>query len=208
MNTPSRTVRLGLAAVLGVVALTGAWQLVQASDHQDTADVELNPTQDLTDFYAFPTTAGRIALVLNSHPFITPAEAASSSFDPNLLYQIKIDNTGDALEDLVLQVTFTGTGANQKVFVRGPFAPTVRGAMQNVVSSMEPAVTGTINTTLGSTSVSFFSPPSSVTLISLTSPTSSTGEACVEAVCASTELDAKTNAETMICRTFIGGVLS
>ena len=152
MHTPSRTVRLGLAAVLGVVALTGAWQLVQASDHQDTADVELNPTQDLTDFYAFPTTAGRIALVLNSHPFITPAEAASSSFDPNLLYQIKIDNTGDALEDLVLQVTFTGTGANQKVFVRGPFAPTVRGAMQNVVSSMEPAVTGTINTTLGSTS--------------------------------------------------------
>lgn len=150
MFTSSRSARVGLAAVLAIAAATGAWQLAEASDHQDTADVELNPTQDMTDFYAFPTTTGRMALVLNSHPFISPARAASGSFDPNLLYQIKVDNTGDALEDLVFQITFTGSGASQQVQVRGPFAPTVRGAMQNVVSPTAPALTGAINTVLGS----------------------------------------------------------
>jgi hypothetical protein len=150
MVTTSRSARVGLAAVLAIAAATGAWQLAEASDHQDTADVELNPTQDMTDFYAFPTTNGRIALVLNSHPFISPSRAASGSFDPNLLYQIKVDNTGDALEDLVFQITFTGSGASQQVQVRGPLMPTVRGAMQNVVSPTAPSVSGAINTVLGS----------------------------------------------------------
>lgn len=150
MFTLSRSMRLGLAAAVGVGALLGARQLAQASDHQDTADVELNPTQDMTDFYAFPTSAGRIALVLNSQPFISPAAVPTASFDQNLLYQIKVDNTGDAVEDLVFQVTFVGTGASQRVEVRGPFAPTVTGAMHNVASTATPVVSGAINTILGS----------------------------------------------------------
>lgn len=150
MPTLSRPARLGLAAALVIAAVTGGRQLVQASDHQDTADVELNPTQDMTDFYAFPTTNGRIALILNSHPFISPADVATASFDRNLLYQIKVDNSGDGVEDLVFQVTFTGSGPTQQVQVRGPLAPSVRGSMQNVVSPMAPVVTGNINTILGS----------------------------------------------------------
>lgn len=150
MHPFSRPARFGLAVALGVGAVIGARQLLVASDHQDTADVELNPSQDMTDFYAFPTSNGRIALVLNSNPFISPAAAATASFDKNLLYQIKVDNTGDAQEDLVLQVTFRGTGSNQTVDVRGPFAPPVRGAMGNQLSSATPAVTGPINTILGS----------------------------------------------------------
>ena len=146
----TRSARLGLAAALGVAGLLGARHLAQASDHQDTADVELNPSQDMTDFYAFPGAAsGRIAMVLNSHPFITPAATATTSFDPNLLYQIKVDNTGDAIEDKVFQITFTGTGSSQQVQVRGPFTPTVTGAMGNVASTDAPVVTGSINTILG-----------------------------------------------------------
>ena len=147
-----RSARLGLAVAVGIAALMGARQIAVASDHQDTADVELNPKQDMTDFYAFPTTAGRIALVLNSQPFISPAAVATASFDKNLLYQIKVDNSGDAMEDLVFQVTFKGTGAAQTVEVRGPLAPVVKGAMQNVLSATEPVVKGTINTVLGTTS--------------------------------------------------------
>ena len=152
MLSLSRPARFGLAVALGIGAVLGARQLVVASDHQDTADVELNPSQDMTDFYAFPTSNGRIALVLNSYPFISPAAAASASFDKNLLYQIKVDNTGDAQEDLVLQVTFRGTGSTQTVDVRGPFAPTVRGAMGNTLSNAPPVVSGRINTILGSSS--------------------------------------------------------
>ena len=151
MNPSRRSARLGLALAVGIAGILGARQIARASDHQDTADVELNPSQDLTDFYAFPgATADRMVLVLNSWPVITPAQAGTITFDPNLLYQIKVDNTGDAIEDKVIQVTFTGTGASQQIQVRGPFTPTVTGAMRNVVGTDAPVISGPINTTLGS----------------------------------------------------------
>lgn len=148
--------RMWAAAIAVIVTASGV--LVKrslASDHQDTADVELNPSMDMTDVYAFPgTTSDRIALVLDSWALLTPAEAAPgvTSFDDNLLYQFKIDNTGDANEDLVIQVTFHGTGANQTVEVRGPMAPPVVGAMRNTVSSSTPTVTGKVAMVLGSAS--------------------------------------------------------
>jgi hypothetical protein len=146
----------GRAAAAGLVVLAGAAALVRValgSDHQDTPLVELNPTQDMTDVYAFPGSApGRIALVLNSRAFLTPAQTAGASFDNSLLYQFKVDNNGDAKEDKVIQVTFNGTGANQTVEVRGPIAAPVQGAMGNKVSTDAPAVSGQINTMLGSAS--------------------------------------------------------
>ena len=153
MNRIPRLSRLGLAVALGIAGVLGARHLAHASDHQDTADVELNPSQDLTDFYAFPgATSDRIALVLNSWPVITPAQAGTVSFDPNLLYQIKVDNTGDAVEDKVIQITFTGTGASQQVQVRGPMTPPVVGAMNNTVATTDPVVTGAINSVIGTAS--------------------------------------------------------
>ena len=44
---------------------------------------------------------------------------------------------------------FTGTGANQKVEVRGPVAPPVVGAMNNQVANATPTVTGAVNQVLG-----------------------------------------------------------
>jgi hypothetical protein len=145
--------RWGIAslALFGVIggALTARKTL--ASDHQDNPFVELNPALDMTDVYAFPSsTPGRIVLVLNSWAFLTPAETPATSFDPNLLYQFKIDNTGDAKEDLVIQVTFTGTGPNQAVEVRGPVTPPVIGAMGNKIASIAPAASGRVNMTIGS----------------------------------------------------------
>ena len=140
-------------AGIALLAATGVAGLAVASDHQDTAEVELNPKQDLTDVYVFPgSQPGRIVLAMNTHAFLTPAETPGASFDPNLLYQFKIDNNGDAIEDKVVQVSFSGSGAAQKVEVRGPVNPPVVGAMMNEVASASPTVTGTINTTLGTAS--------------------------------------------------------
>lgn len=143
------------AAAAGALALAllsaAAVRIAVGSDHQDTPLVELNPEQDMTDVYAFPGAGpGRIALVLNSRAFLTPAQTPGASFDPNLLYQFKVDNTGDAIEDKVIQVTFTGSGAAQQVQVRGPLDPPVAGAMQNEVADVAPAVSGTIGSVLGS----------------------------------------------------------
>jgi Domain of unknown function (DUF4331) len=135
-----------------LVAVTGIG-VARASDHQDNPLVELNPAMDMTDVYAFPgTSPDRIVLVMNSWAFITPSQASSTTFDPNLLYQFKIDNTGDAKEDRVIQVVFKGTGASQTVEVRGPLVPQVVGAMNNQLSTSSPVVSGPINQTLGTSS--------------------------------------------------------
>lgn len=159
----SRSKVLTVALVAGGLASAGLLaRHALASDHQDSPEVELNPAQDMTDFYAFPSaTTGNIVLVLNSWAFLTPAATPSTSFDPNLLYQFKIDNTGDAKEDLVIQVTFQGTGANQMVQVRGPIAPPVVGAMQNTVSNAAPMVSGKVNATLSAHGMQVFAGPRS-----------------------------------------------
>ena len=144
--------RRGVAvlAALGVIGAVGA-RAARASDHQDNPLVELNPAMDMSDFYAFPgATADRIVLAMDTRPLLTPAATPGASFDPNILYQFKIDNTGDAKEDKVIQVTFHGTGANQTFEVRGPMAPPVVGGMMNTVDASTPVLTGTINQPTGS----------------------------------------------------------
>src|SRR5262249_23172913 len=68
----------------------------------------------------------------------------------DLLYQFKIDNNGDAVEDKVIQVVFHGSGASQTVEVRGPMAPPVAGAMGNKLSTAKARVSGLVATNLGS----------------------------------------------------------
>ena len=142
-----------VAAVVVCVGTAGVIRLARGSDHQDTPDVELNPASDMTDVYVFPgSSPDRIVLVLNSWAFLTPAQTPNTYFDPNLLYQFKIDSKTVGVEDKVIQITFNGSGSDQTVEVRGPTAPPVPGAMRNTVAQVAPVVTGKINTVLGSPS--------------------------------------------------------
>ena len=140
-----------LAATL-VVAAGSAFiaRRTLASDHQDTPEVELSPRMDINDVYAFPgSSSDRIVLVLDTSSPITPAQGATAAFDPNLLYQLKVDNTGDGVEDRVFQITFRGAGPTQTVTVRGPVSPNETGTKNTVVTSGA-SVTGAINAVLGS----------------------------------------------------------
>jgi len=138
------------AFVVAGVAVLGVAQRVYASDHQDTPEVELNPRSDINDVYAFPgSSADRIALIVTTS---SPIAGQSASFDPNLLYQIKVDNTGDAVEDLVFQVTFDeGVGAAQKYTIRGPVAPTTTGTKNTLITTGN-VVTGNVGSIAGSAS--------------------------------------------------------
>jgi hypothetical protein len=153
LHTPGARLAAAVATVAALAGTGTGIGIARASDHQDNPLVELNPAMDMTDVYAFPgSSPDRIALVLNSWAFLTPAQTPSTAFDPNLLYQFKVDNTGDAKEDKVIQIVFKGTGANQTVEVRGPVAPPVIGAMNNQIANATPAVTGAVNQVLGSSS--------------------------------------------------------
>jgi hypothetical protein len=142
-----------LALAVAIVGTAGVIRLARGSDHQDTPGVELNPATDMTDVYAFPgASPDRTVLVLNTWAFITPAQTSSTYFDPNVLYQLKIDNNTDGVEDKVIQITFDGAGSDQTVSVRGPLVPPVVGAMGNRVATVPPTVSGPINTVLGDAS--------------------------------------------------------
>ena len=150
-----------LAVTAVVAAATGATRLAIGSDHQDTPLVELNPRMDLTDVYAFPgSAADRIVLVMNTSGFLSPGQTATAAFDPSILYQFKIDNDGDFVEDRVIQITFDASTTTQKVHVLGPFSPTVTGAMMNVISTTADDLKGDFNTNFGSaTDIQAFAGP-------------------------------------------------
>jgi hypothetical protein len=139
---------LSIVFAAGIAASVAGIGTLLASDHQDTPEVELNPRMDINDVYAFPgSSADRVALVLTTS---SPIAGQIASFDPNLLYQIKIDNGGDANEDLVFQITFnSGEGSAQQVRVVGPVAPTRSGTANTLVNSST-AVEGAVNSILGS----------------------------------------------------------
>jgi uncharacterized protein DUF4331 len=139
-------------ATVGLVAALATVRRVRASDHQDTPEVELSPRYDVNDVYAFPAaTPGRIALVLGTSSPITPANTPSFAFGTKdqELYQIKVDNNRDGVEDLVFQITFTGTAGHQRVTVRGPVAPRQTGPANTLVGGRK-AVSGPVNEVLGS----------------------------------------------------------
>src|SRR3954471_672158 len=124
-----------IVAVGGLLAGLATAGTLVASDHQDTPEVELSPRYDVNDVYAFPgSEPGRIALVLGTSSPLTPAATPSARFGTKdkELYQLKIDTNGDAVEDLVFQVTFTGNH-NQRVTLRGPYKPKTTGAQGNVL---------------------------------------------------------------------------
>ncbi|MEP6779001.1 MAG: DUF4331 family protein [Gemmatimonadaceae bacterium] len=147
LPSSKRWLRSASLAVIGIAVLAVAGR-IYASDHQDTPEVELNPRMDINDVYAFPgSSADRIALILTTS---SPIAGQSASFDPNLLYQLKIDNTGDAVEDLVFQITFDdGVGAAQKYTIRGPVAPTMTGT-KNMLITTGTTVTGNVGSISGS----------------------------------------------------------
>ena len=107
-----------------------------ASDHQDTTFLATKLTAaDLTDLYVFesPSNPANVVLSMNFDPLITPGEVRP--FDPAVLYQFKIDNTGDGIEDLVLQFQNQGKGRKQSVVVRGPGKPKKVGTESSLIGS-------------------------------------------------------------------------
>ena len=156
MNTPalsSRT-RWTRAVAVGAVATAAFAAAAIASDHMDTPFVEFNPRYDVNDVYAFPgATPDRIALVLGTSSPLTPAATPRAAFgDENeVLYQLKIDNTGDGREDLVMQFTFSGPAGNQRIRVQGPMMPSEVGTTNTLMNGKR-EVQGSTNQTLGSAS--------------------------------------------------------
>ena len=90
----------------GGIALPAA-----ASSHREAPIVALDQKADITDIYAFRSYGGgvpKVTLIMCVDPFLEPGNGPTwFPFDPDILYEMKIDNTYDAAEDIVIQVRFT-----------------------------------------------------------------------------------------------------
>jgi hypothetical protein len=129
----------GVMAVPVTLGLTLTQQnRVQGSDHADTAENMARPGADLSDLYIFPSprNTNNVVFVLNCHPLLAPGTAGRVSFDPDVLYQFKIDNTGDGVEDLVMQAKFEGVGPTQRVRISGPVKPSLTGTSSRVEAAL------------------------------------------------------------------------
>jgi hypothetical protein len=90
-------------AVLAIVFTGG---IIWASDHIDAPAVTGQST-DITDLYAFQgANTSNLVFVVNTQGLLAPSVTAAAKFDPNTLIQINIDNTGDNVEDLVIQAIY------------------------------------------------------------------------------------------------------
>lgn len=134
---PSRsTVRRGALLAGAVVTTLAGLARVRAADHRDSAVLTASPAQDIADVYSFqsPANPANIVLAMTVSGFIPPAEVATAAFDPDVLYQFKIDTNGDAREDLVIQAFATGSATNQVMHFIGPTAPSLTGTMSRLVN--------------------------------------------------------------------------
>ncbi len=81
-----------------------------ASSHREAPITALDQKADITDWYAFidPGNPGNVVMILNVDPFLEPANGPNYfPFDPNILYEMKIDNNRDGVPDVIFQFRFT-----------------------------------------------------------------------------------------------------
>lgn len=130
-----------LVLPLVLIVLTGA-------DHRDGPKVLVDPASDINDVYAFVNANnGNVVLAMTVNPFTAPG--INPVFSADTLYQFKIDQDGDAVEDLVIQVTFdtpAGKAANptQNFTVVGPVKPKKTGVL-NSLAKADASITGPID---------------------------------------------------------------
>src|SRR5712691_3424622 len=145
-----RVIAWGL--LLATAAALGVTRWIKASDHKDSALLAADHAADIADVYTFksPVNPDNVVLAMTVSGFIPPAEASTTFFDPNVLYQWKIDNNGDAVEDLVIQAFVTGSGGHQVMHFRGPAAPPKIGVVNRIIDGPE---TATVLVTNGETPI-------------------------------------------------------
>jgi hypothetical protein len=96
-----------------------------ASSHREAPISALDHSADVTDWYAFVSYdhPDRVTMILNVDGFLEPSNGPNYfPFDPNVLYEMKIDNNHDGIEDITFQFRF-----NTQIRLPGVFTGFVGG---------------------------------------------------------------------------------
>jgi len=153
----ARTV-VGLTLVLLAICAVGDFLLgprgMLASSHREAPITALDPSADITDLWAFrsydssgnDTNAPSVTMIMAVNPFEEPANGPNwFPFDPQILYQIHIDNDNDGRDDVVLQFRFSTqyqlpTVPNGLAGFSGPGSSTAPGVPPQITSFANPGL--------------------------------------------------------------------
>ena len=103
-----------------MVALAWSGQTGTASSHREAPLISQDPLADNTDVYAFvsPASPDKVTLIANFIPLQLPESGPNFwKFDDNVLYEIMVDNNGDAVEDITFQFRFRTETRNVNTFL-------------------------------------------------------------------------------------------
>lgn len=103
------------ASAAALMALTSI--PADASSHREAPGITERPKVDGTDFYMFrsyePGRADYVTFIANYQPLQAPYGGPNYfTMDPDAIYEIHIDNDGDAVEDLTFQFDFDNSLRN------------------------------------------------------------------------------------------------
>ena len=114
MRILNKAARLALGVSAAALLATGA----SASSHREAPGITKQPKVDATDFYMFrsyePGRSDYVTFIANYIPLQAPYGGPNYfTMDDDAIYEIHIDNDGDAVEDLTFQFDFETVLANE-----------------------------------------------------------------------------------------------
>ena len=117
--------------LLAIVALGVFSVVLIAADHIDSPDVA-GTTVDIADLYAFEgSNADNTVFIATIQGPLTPGDVTENAiFDEDVLVEFNIDNTGDFVEDLVIQAI----KRDSIMYFFGPYAPAETGVNSTINS--------------------------------------------------------------------------
>jgi hypothetical protein len=108
------------AIAAAVASVFGLLRPVDASSHREAPFISGDPEADATDVYAFrsPDKPSTVTLIANYVPLEVPAGGPNFyKFGDEVLYEINIDNNGDAKDNIVFQFRFDSKVNNGNTFL-------------------------------------------------------------------------------------------
>ncbi|WP_299127143.1 DUF4331 family protein [uncultured Winogradskyella sp.] len=119
-------------AILGVATFVAI-----AADHIDAPAVT-GGTSDITDYFAFQgENTSNIAFVASVQGLLMPGDTGAAAFDEDVIIEFNIDNTGDNVEDLVIQAV----ARDGQMYIFGPVVPSQTGLNSTIATDANNQVT-------------------------------------------------------------------
>jgi hypothetical protein len=122
-SSTRQLILVALACTIAVVVAGGVFGLsrpADASSHREAPFIGGDPEADATDVYAFrsPDKPNTVTLIANYVPLEVAAAGPNFyKFGEDVLYEINVDNDGDAKDDISFQLTFRNRINNGDTFL-------------------------------------------------------------------------------------------